>query len=680
VTFLRQREASPASSPPATERVGVTRRGWLLALAMVVLMVGMTQAMNIRAQAADVGGSSPPVAPTYLLFLWALLVGAVPAHWRSRLRLSRQDVLLAYCAAMISGPIAHQYAIGFLVPHMVSAHYFFVEPYYYATGDDFHQWLPGWFGPSDPDVVRGFFLGTNGRVPWSAWLLPGVAWTVLLAALFLVGHCALILVRQQWIDNERLSFPLAQIPLGLTAAGADGWAPVLRVPVFWTGLALPMLLETLRGLHRYYPGVPDIPLRPMLEFDFAARGTPPWTGMGLLEFHLVPWLIAIVALLPAEISFSGWVFFWITKAEDVSALVFGATDLPSVYSNQYPALYAQGAGAAYALAALVLWTSRRHLLRLLREASGVRRWALGQPTPTPSAQHPTPSGDFASPRFAVHGLLLRLTVMIGWLWLAGMRLWVAGLLVTLMLGYFLIFARIRGEAGLSMGVILWPKMLDEVMITIAGTRGLLPADLTVLYGVRWLYFGPAAGGVIACQLESFKIAGEAGLRHRSTGGLLLLAALLTVPLAFAWTLHTYYSHGFSQMPIGHRERSMVGSQIYWSYFNVVDAMKNPTFTDWSGITAMGTGAGITFTLAALRARFLWWPLHPIGYMAANSWGMHWNWGSFTLGWLLKVVLLRYGGLRAFRAAVPFFIGLVVGDMLAEGFWGAVAAWIALAPE
>ena len=52
----------------------------------------------------------------------------------------------------------------------------------------------------------------------------------------------------------------------------------------------------------------------------------------------------------------------------------------------------------------------------------------------------------------------------------------------------------------------------------------------------------------------------------------------------------------------------------------------------------------------------------------------------TFGWLMKVLLLRYGGLRAFRVAVPFFIGLVVGDMLSEGLWGAIAAWVALAPQ
>src|SRR5437016_6568362 len=339
----------------------VTRRGIALAAAMVVLMVGMTQAMNIRAQAADVGGSSPPVAPTYLLFLWALSLGVIPSGLRGRFRLSRQDVLLAYCAAMISGPIAHEYAIGFLIPHMVA-------PYYLFADSAFHRWLPWWFGPRDPAVVRAFFLGSDGRVPWGAWLVPGVAWIVLLAALFLVGHCGMILMRRQWIDNERLAFPLAQIPLGLTTVGADGGTPVLRAPVFWMGLALPMILGMLNGLHRYAPAVPDLPLRPLLQYDSAAHATPPWTGLGLLELRLSPWLIGIVALLPAEISLSGWVFFWVTKMEDVSALYFGATDLPSVYSNQYPALYAQGAGAAYALAALALWAARRHLGRMIRAA------------------------------------------------------------------------------------------------------------------------------------------------------------------------------------------------------------------------------------------------------------------------------------------------------------------------
>jgi hypothetical protein len=279
----------------------------------------------------------------------------------------------------------------------------------------------------------------------------------------------------------------------------------------------------------------------------------------------------------------------------------------------------------------------------------------------------------------VFGLLGGVAVMVGWLWLAGMRWWVAGVFVLLLLGYFFIFARVRGEAGLSMGVILWPKMLDEVMITLIGSRALAPGDLTVLYATRWLYFGASTGGVVACQLESFKISSDAGLRNRKVGGILLLVAVITAPLALAWTLQTYHARGFTLMPIGNRQQSMVGSQVYWSYANLMDALNNPTPMDLSGIMAMGVGGAVALSLAALRTRFLWWPLHPIGYMAANSWGMHWNWGSFTVGWVIKVLLLRYGGLGVFRRAVPFFVGLVVGNMVSEGVWGAFAAWVALTP-
>src|SRR5262249_42071786 len=147
------------------------------------------------------------------------------------------------------------------------------------------------------------------------------------------------------------------------------------------------------------------------------------------------------------------------------------------------------AGAAYALAAVALWSSRRHLARVFRAA-----W-----------RKEGGEAEFASPRLALIGFFGGLATIIAWLWLAGMRAWVAAVLVLFVLGYFVVFARIRGEAGLSMGVILWPKMVDEVMLTFFGTRGLLPAELVVLYSVRWLYFGPSIGGVMACQLESFKI-------------------------------------------------------------------------------------------------------------------------------------------------------------------------------
>jgi hypothetical protein len=49
------------------------------------------------------------------------------------------------------------------------------------------------------------------------------------------------------------------------------------------------------------------------------------------------------------------------------------------------------------------------------------------------------------------------------------------------------------------------------------------------------------------------------------------------------------------------------------------------------------------------------------------------WASVFLGWLLKALLLRYGGARLYRAARPAFMGMIVGEAFAAGFWALEAA-------
>jgi uncharacterized protein DUF6784 len=83
---------------------------------------------------------------------------------------------------------------------------------------------------------------------------------------------------------------------------------------------------------------------------------------------------------------------------------------------------------------------------------------------------------------------------------------------------------------------------------------------------------------------------------------------------------------------------------------------------------MGAGALITLALAALRSRFAWWPFHPVGFALGNSFEMDLLWCQFLVGWLCKVVSLRYGGVQAYRAALPFFIGLILGDYVIASLW------------
>ena len=42
--------------------------------------------------------------------------------------------------------------------------------------------------------------------------------------------------------------------------------------------------------------------------------------------------------------------------------------------------------------------------------------------------------------------------------------------------------------------------------------------------------------------------------------------------------------------------------------------------------------------------------------------------SEKIGWAAQTALLRYGGHGAFRKYRPLFLGLILGAMLAGGFW------------
>jgi hypothetical protein len=39
-----------------------------------------------------------------------------------------------------------------------------------------------------------------------------------------------------------------------------------------------------------------------------------------------------------------------------------------------------------------------------------------------------------------------------------------------------------------------------------------------------------------------------------------------------------------------------------------------------------------------------------------------------IAWIIKTLLLRYGGLRAYRRALPFFLGIILGECILGSLW------------
>jgi hypothetical protein len=96
-------------------------------------------------------------------------------------------------------------------------------------------------------------------------------------------------------------------------------------------------------------------------------------------------------------------------------------------------------------------------------------------------------------------------------------------------------------------------------------------------------------------------------------------------------------------------------------------------TDWMMLQGIGFGIAFIILLVKLRATFSWFPFHPLGYLIAGTPTARFLWVPFLLGWLIKLLVTRYGGLRLYRTLIPFFLGVIVGDNVAPAAWGAYGA-------
>src|SRR5690606_26420076 len=131
---------------------------------------------------------------------------------------------------------------------------------------------------------------------------------------FLAFHgailCMLVLVRRQWYENERLTFPIAKIQLSLLQPPPPGkwFGGVLSKRSFWIILLAINALHAFNALHAYHPRLfPEIPV----GYNFnAIFSEPPWSYLGWqLKSATIFFTAAGVAyLLPGAVSFSLWFF------------------------------------------------------------------------------------------------------------------------------------------------------------------------------------------------------------------------------------------------------------------------------------------------------------------------------------------------------------------------------------
>jgi hypothetical protein len=595
----------------------------------------------------------PPAALGGLL----LLVGArhlLRAGPRWRLR--ADELAAIYGMLLLAALASSRGLVEKLLPLLVAPNYFANATNHWRERffPEMRPWLVAFDAAGAPgqNVARAYYesLRAGEPIPWSAWIVPLLAWSVLAGLVFFAFLCLASLLRRPWMEHERLSFPLAQLPLEMIRDEAGG--TFLRNPLTWLGFALPGCLYTLNGLHTWYPAVPHLE-QPFVLNQFLVD--PPWSAVSWMPIYLSFAAIGLLYLVPGPLLFSLWFFFLLSRLQELIAAAYGYVPEAMPFFPCQRFVGYQTVGAYFVLAGYLLTTAGPRLRAAVRATFRPRKGDRGR------------NEELLSDRAAVAGLGVCLLGMGLWCALAGLSLWwaLAQWLVYLFV-VTLVLARSTAEGGLIATEVSFRPADLFVMVSPIHTLG--TSNMTAMAFMDAAWFRDQRSLVLSGLLDALRVGHGAGTRRRAMLGAFVGALLLSTLCSFVLQLWLPYRRGALQF----YDYLFQGNPV-WGFQYYTSQMTDPQPVHSGDALFFGVGAAVTLALAALRAWLPWWPLHPLGYALCGSWTMILLWFPCLLTGILKGALLRYGGMRAYARFLPFFLGMILGEFSMAILWTALGA-------
>jgi hypothetical protein len=624
----------PSDLHPATSGVSIR------AIAIACALMPILALWVVQSELIWYSGHSTAISlffhVTFAMFLLALVNLVVARRWPG-LALSPGELMTIYMMLAVAGTFCSHDLFQVMIPSLA-------YPKYAANPQN--RWdelilkhVPMWAIVTEPEALSGLATGNSTLYKPNillAWLKPLGYWYIFLLALMGALLSLNIILRQPWLEKERLAFPVIQIPMML----ATGLKGLLKNRLFWLAFAIAAAIDILNGFHYFLPSVPQIPIVDAFKFReyFVER---PWSSIAYTTISLYPFVIGLVYFLPTDLAFSCWFFFIFFKLEIVLTTAVGVRDLPG-----FPFLGEQAGGGYMGLGLLALWLSRRHLRAVWR-----RLW--NRPGAADDSREPTRY------RTAVVAFLLCSGVLVFFGTRLGASWYVMAIFFLIFFLYSVAIARMRAELGPPAHDLhrMGPEL---VMNNFAGMRN-LGAGNAATFSLFFWFNRAYRAHFSAHSMEGFKLAQLTRIAAKSMLLAMIIAILFGSLSAYWATLHALYVHGYAGKPAGD-----AFSREAWT--RMASWMQFPKEGRLAPSLATVFGLGFSLVLGFLRTKFTWWVWHPVGYATATSWSMGKLWACVFVGWAAKLTITRYGGAPAYRKAMPFFVGLVMGEFTVGSLW------------
>ncbi len=644
----------PSESPSqATVASGISARAVILGAAFTALSAFAIPYSDNRLQGTWISCCHLPIVTFFLFLLLVAVVHSSVKRFFPRHAFSVRELMVIYIMMLVGAGIPSFQLTEYLFPTLTGFRYFASPENKWA--ESFFRYIPDWLAPTDDFAVRAFYEGLKpGQTfPWRPWVVPLAAWTSLALIFFWTMTCLTVALRRQWIENEHLIFPLVQLPLDMVEnIDRDFFSPFLRSRLMWIGVAIPAIIHSWNGVHRYFPAVPAVPLSWGLNQYFQ---TAPWNQVGMLVAILHFSIIGFSFLLATDLSFSLWFFFIIFNLLSVVLFAAGLRMPPLPDYPTRPEAAMQMLGAFLLVCGYILYLLRGQLSHMIGVAFGT------------SKAPPNDADEPLSYKVAVWGFLIGMAAIATWCSLAGVRAWLGVLSFALILVVSLVLTRLISEGGLLF--IQAPFRPTDIYAFTVGTGWILPQELTIHAFLTRVFMLDLRTFMMPSFMDGYKIAHEVGVPARKLMPAIALSVIISVAFSYAAMLWISYRYGALTGDAWFCQASP--RQPFTTLAQWISDPRKPTVAGWVLIVV---GGAVTYSLSLARTRLTWWPLHPLGYAMGPSWPMIQLWFSTLIGWIFKMMVMRYATVTSYRRARQFFLGLVVGEFATAGIW-VVISWI-----
>ena len=199
-----------------------------------------------------------------------------------RLALSKGELLVIYMMMCISTSISALDYMQVLMPLMSHAFWFATPENEWA--ELFWSYIPEWLTVSDMRVLNAYYNGESSLYSANymmTWIIPVLSWTSFIIVLLFVMLCINVILRKQWLEKERLSYPIIEVPFEITRDIGS----IFKNRLFLLSFVLTGFITFLNGVSFLHPVVPRIMIRQNdISYLFTSK---PWNAISWTSAMLV---------------------------------------------------------------------------------------------------------------------------------------------------------------------------------------------------------------------------------------------------------------------------------------------------------------------------------------------------------------------------------------------------------